>query len=225
MQATKNEDERKKARRVELKSAPRSDTAQPVSDANWRIRKEVRQRIIVAAFLLAAGVWAYWPMLVELVEIWTTEPEYSHGFLVVPLSLFFLWARRDQIPASSSNGFGLGCFLLVTSVALRCVGARFFMSFLDAWSILLWIAATVALLGGRPLLVWSLPSIAFLWFMVPLPATLETLLSGPLQTIATQMSTWTLECLGQPALAEGTKEIFVEENTILPKRRLVTDDV
>ena len=50
---------------------------------------------------------------------------------------------------------------------------------------------------------WSLPSIAFLWFMVPLPFRVERWLSLPLQGAATKLSCWILQALGQPALAEG----------------------
>lgn len=160
-------------------------------------------RIAATVFLAITGVWAYWPVLVELVGAWVSEPDYSHGFLVVPLALYFLWARSSRFPTSSSGGLVLASLLLVLSVVLRYLGSRFFMSFLDAWSILLWIAAVVSVLGGRPLLTWCLPSIGFLWFMVPLPFSLETTMSLPLQRIATKISCWSLQLLGQPAFAEG----------------------
>src|SRR4029434_1076694 len=53
------------------------------------------------------------------------------------------------------------------------------------------------------LLVWCLPSIGFLWFMVPLPFGWETMASLPLQKIATKLSCYALQLLGQPAFAEG----------------------
>lgn len=58
-------------------------------------------------------------------------------------------------------------------------------------------------LSGANVLWWSLPSIVFLWFMVPLPYGMERWLSLPLQRVATELSCWVLHCLGQPALAEG----------------------
>src|SRR5262249_49418232 len=47
------------------------------------------------------------------------------------------------------------------------------------------------------------PAILFLFFMVPLPFTVATLLSAPLQGLATVCSTFVLQTLGLPALAEG----------------------
>ena len=65
------------------------------------------------------------------------------------------------------------------------------------------IAGTTAFLGGWRLLLWALPSISFLWFMIPLPWRVERLLSGPLQQAVAKLSCWALQCLGQPALSEG----------------------
>ena len=62
--------------------------------------------LLVLAAVGAAFAWAYWPTLVELVRAWDSEPDYSHGFFVVPLAVFFLWVRRDRLPEFSSAGVG-----------------------------------------------------------------------------------------------------------------------
>ena len=59
------------------------------------------------------------------------------------------------------------------------------------------------MIGGWPLARWSLIATLFLYFMIPLPFRAERWLSLPLQGAATYLSTWTLQCLGQPAIAEG----------------------
>ena len=85
---------------------------------------------------------------------------------------------------------------------------RYSFDSLDGYSMVLWIAGAVHLLGGRQLLHWALPSIVFLLFMVPLPFQIERLLSVPLQRVATALSCFLLQCLGQPAFAEGTTIIL-----------------
>src|SRR5207245_11693129 len=81
--------------------------------------------------------------------------------------------------------------------------ARFFMDFVDGYSMLFWIAGTVAVLFGRATLLWALPSIAFLFFMIPLPFGIETAMSAPLQRVATRLTSFTLQTLGHSAFAEG----------------------
>jgi exosortase len=151
----------------------------------------------------ACGVWSYWPTLHSLAVTWSRVSDYSHGFLVLPIAAFFLWARRDSRPPLGQPNALLVLALLTLAVVLRGAGDIFFFTFLDGWSILPWTAALAAALGGWPLLRWSAPAIAFLIFMVPLPFSMENELSGPLQRIATTVSTTTLQCLGRPAFAEG----------------------
>jgi len=156
---------------------------------------------------LVIGIWSYWSTLANLVSVWNREPDYSHGFLVIPLAIVFVVVNRVLYP-QSFPGIGVssplvGVPLLALALVMRYFSGRFYYDFLDGWSIIPWVAATVALLGGWRLLLWSLPSIGFLWFMVPLPFGWETMASLPLQKIATKLSCYALQLLGQPAFAEG----------------------
>lgn len=159
--------------------------------------------VLAACGAAAAFAWAYWPTLVLLVNTWNREPDYSHGYLVVPLAAYFLWARRQTFPGLAAGLAWPGLLLLVLSAAMRWVSGRYSIDPLDGWSMVVWVAGVVWLFAGWRVLWWSWPSVAFLLFMVPLPYRAERLLSLPLQRIATKLSCWTLQCLGQPAIAEG----------------------
>ena len=159
--------------------------------------------LVFAAVLLMGGIWSYLPTFLNLVETWSRVVDYSHGFFVIPLALYFLWVRRDKYPGLNESSPNLALLLLSASLALRHVGDAFYFTFLDGWSLVPWAASVCAVLGGRPLLRWCWPSLVFLLFMVPLPFSLENNLSGPLQRIATLLSTQTLQFLGQPGFAEG----------------------
>lgn len=160
--------------------------------------------LALATVLLGGALaWAYWPTCVWLVSMWNREPDYSHGYLVIPLALGFLWARRNSFPGLASGVGWAGLVLIGASVGVRWVGARYYVSAIDGWSIMFWVAGVVWLFGGSRLLWWSLPSIAFLWFLTPLPFRVERWLSVPLQRVAVNLSCFVLRCFGQPAIAEG----------------------
>jgi exosortase len=165
------------------------------------------------AVLLVACIWAYWPTLVEMVGTWRDQPDYSHGFLVIPLSLFFLWSRRNQLQQFELSPSLWGATLLLVAAAMRTAASFYFLGPLDGWTIPIWIAGLVWLVFGGRCLVWSLPAIVFLWFMIPIPFSAETWLSVPLQRIATKLSTEMLVTLGQPALAEGNT-IWLGDNQL-----------
>lgn len=167
--------------------------------------------------LLATFLWSYWPTLNNIVGAWIHQPDYSHGFMVLPVALIFLWARRSSFPSGSIQPGIAGAGLLLVAGLLRVVAGLFFLQPLDGWTIPIWLAGAVWLLLGWQCLRWSLSSIVFLWFLVPIPYTAERWLSLPLQRIATKLSTIFLQMLGQPAISEGNTiwlgdhQFFVEE--------------
>jgi exosortase len=153
--------------------------------------------------LVAAFAWAYWPTLTGMIAEWIRQPDYSHGFLVLPIALFFLWSRRSTFPRGELRPSMAGALMLLLACALRIVAGLFYLTPLDGWTIPLWVAGAVWMLCGWRCMKWSLPAIVFLWFMVPIPFSAERWLSFPLQKLATKLSTAVLLMLGQPALAEG----------------------
>lgn len=174
-------------------------------------RNDILPRLAVGGVVLIAGAWAYYPTLVEMVTAWEREPDYSHGFLVLPMALLFLWLKRASFPGFGASSWLIGGLLVLASLGVRLFAGAFFYEAIDGWSMVLWLAGCVALLFGTGVLRWSGPSIAFLIFMVPLPFRLEGMLSLPLQRIATKLSCWGLQILGQPAIAEGNT-ILVGDN-------------
>jgi exosortase len=193
-----------------------SPAAAGAEDSNFS-SLQYRRTVVGLTLLLISFVWAYWPTLREIVRQWMTQPDYSHGFLVVPLSLIFLWSRRSQFPIESLRPSAYGALLLLFACVLRVGAGWFYLAPLDGWTIPIWIAGAVWLVAGWQCLLWSLPAIVFLWFMVPIPFTAESWFSVPLQAVATQLSTGCLVMLGQPALAEGNTiwlgdhQLFIEE--------------
>ncbi len=165
---------------------------------------ELRRKYIpyVVGFVLVL-IYAYWPTLVWIEDAWRNEPDYSHGYLVPVLGLLLVWNRADSFPGARATVSWSGLSLILIAVVMR-VGSRLvYADFLDAWSMLPLIAGVVWVVLGRRAMLWSLPAICFLFFMIPMPYRAESLLSWKLQGIATEVSTIFLRVLGQPAVAEG----------------------
>src|SRR5262245_50683632 len=159
--------------------------------------------LALLAVAVLALLWAYWPTLGEMAQRWGHDPQYSHGFLVPLFALFLLWLRRDRLAAGTLRPSWWGLALLAVGIAMRLVSGFFWYVSLDDYSLLPCIAGLCLVLGGPTAWRWSWPAIAFLAFMVPLPHRASVMLAGPLQFFATQTSTFALQTLGFPALAEG----------------------
>ena len=141
--------------------------------------------------------------LEHFVRVWTTDENYSHGFLVPLISLYFAnqAARRGPVPLRSGVGIGLG--LLGFSMAGRLATVLVPVGFLGDLSFLLGSAGLCALLAGTDALRRYWFAIFFLVFMVPLPVALYTKIASPLQLMASQVATVVLNATGVPVLCEG----------------------
>ncbi|MFN6162831.1 MAG: exosortase/archaeosortase family protein [Planctomycetota bacterium] len=155
--------------------------------------------VVIFCFFLAS----YWKTLVAMERQWRTEPDYSHGYLILPLSAILLYSRRASFPGFSPRIHWMGLSLLCIAAALRIASSLAFMEFLDGWSIVPWVAGIVWMLAGPRALIWAIPAILFLILLVPLPYRVETLLSLKLQSVVTTLSASTLRALGLPAVADG----------------------
>lgn len=217
---------RKKKPAVEGNQAASNPPARPQMDRSPSLTKgetfiatggdsrlAIATNVVLGGTLLLAGICAYWSTCVGLFNTWRNVPDYSHGFLVIPLAIIIGFARRDSIPTSLSPSWTGAIVSLIVCATLRLLSVRYFFLFLEHWSILAWALACAFAMGGWRLARWSLPMIAFLGFMFPLPFRLEGQLSGPLQAIATKISVWCLQLLGQPCHATGNV-IHIGANTL-----------
>jgi exosortase len=163
---------------------------------------------VVGMLLGLTVLWVYWPTLATMAKRWSQDPEYSHGYLVPVFALFLLWHNRHRGAGAWkwSKLWGLG--LVAAAIALRLTGAHFYFNYLEELSLLPCLFGACLVLGGTNLLSRCWPAIAYLFFMLPLPYYLEVSLAGPLQGLATTLSTVSLQLLGFPATSEGNV-IFV----------------
>jgi len=170
-------------------------------------------RLLLLAGLGASLLWAYWTFLRQIAARWWDDPQYSHGFLVPVFCIYLLWWRRSHLAAVTSQTSWWALGLLAGAGGLRVLGAYLYINWLDGVSLLLALAAITLLLGSWPTLRWAWPALAFLLFMMPLPYRVETALAFPLRRLATLTSTYAIQTLGFPALAEGT-EIYLHDNIL-----------
>jgi exosortase len=172
---------------------------------------EQRQTLMLIAALVVMLMFSYWPGLIRAKESWN-NPQYSHGWLVPLFSLVILfWWRQPNRPVSfSARIVGLG--LLVTSLAMRLFVARYRIITVDMYTFVPALAGAVLLGGGWSMFRWAWAPVAFLIFMYPLPDEATRYLLGPLQTLATMVSTYAIQTLGVDAIREGNQIVVGERH-------------
>lgn len=156
-----------------------------------------------AAVLLCILIATHWTTFARMADRWSNDPQYSHGFVVPLFAAAVLWSRRAMLKDITWMPAWLGSGLLMIGLVIRMIAIQSDIEPLDAISLLPTAFGLVLLAGGWSVLAWSWPAVAFLAFMMPLPFSLEVTLAQPLRGLATTMSTYALQTLGCPAIAEG----------------------
>jgi exosortase len=153
--------------------------------------------------VLAAFVLVYWSVISGLIEAWSTDDNYSHGFFIVPLALYFAWERRTAIATARVEPSMTGVIVVAGSLFLLIAGLLGAELFLSRVSIVLTIAGAILFLFGWPMLrVLAFP-IAFMLLMIPLPALIFNKIAFPLQLLASNVGEYTVRSLDIPILREG----------------------
>lgn len=153
--------------------------------------------------LLLALAWAYWPSLEQMVRRWSSDPQYTHGYVVPIFAAIVLWFRRDHFPHGRIAPSWWGLPLVALAAVSRLVGSLYSFEWLEAGSLVPMLAGLMLLAFGFPAVRWAWPGGAFLLFILPWPWQLDVLLTYPLRRIATTTSTYALQTMGVPALARG----------------------
>lgn len=155
------------------------------------------------AVLLGVMAWSYHEALALLVGRWWNDPDYLYGFLVPVVAGYVLWTRRAMLDPTTPAGSWWALIPLAAAALMQWASAYFYHQLLDPASLLPCLAGVALLIGGWAWLRWAWPALAFLAFMIPLPGAVATLLSHPLQRIATTASTYLVQTIGIPSVSHG----------------------
>jgi exosortase D (VPLPA-CTERM-specific) len=141
--------------------------------------------------------------LLSLVDRWSRQEEYSHGFLIPLVAAWMLWSRRDAVIASVGKPSWAGPAVIFLAAIMLIVGE------LSAFFMLLQLGFVVALLGivlsvgGTSLLKVTFIPIAFLVFAIPLPYFIDSELSFRLQLISSELGVFFIRLFGVPVYLTG----------------------
>jgi len=169
----------------------------------------------LTATLAVAGafVLVFWQVWVRLIDAWIVDGNYSHGWLIIPISLYFVWERRDKLAAAPRQPSWLGLVLMAGGLLVLLAGLWGSELFLSRIAMIPVIAGIVWFVFGWPHLRILWFPIAFLLLMIPIPAIIFNQIAFPLQMQASRFGEWAISAVGIPVLREGN--VLVLANTSL----------
>ena len=145
----------------------------------------------------------YASMMIEMGKIWRDDPNYSHGFLIPLISLFFVWQQKGKIDNTEKTPDRFGYIPLVFGVLLYIVGTAGDELFSRGVSLIFVISGMILVLQGRKVFRLVSFSLLYLILMIPLPYFVYNEIAVPLKMLAAKISTDMLQLFSYPILREG----------------------
>jgi exosortase len=161
------------------------------------------RHVAAASLVVAAIVCTYADVFSSLVRQWATDDNYSHGFIVVPLALFFAWERRAALQGAEIKPSVAGAVLVAASLLAFVAGRLGAELFLTRLSLVGVVSGVVLFVWGRRHFGILAFPLAFLLLMIPLPAIIFNQIAFPLQLLASQVGETAIAAAGIPVLREG----------------------
>lgn len=174
----------------------------------------------VLSVLVLAGLVGllFFQTFLRLMEEWDSNIYYSHGYLMLPLALWLVWRKREEIKALPVAPSWKGLPLLLMGLLLYVIGVRADILFAQGLAFLVVLAGTVATLAGMTVLKACLFPIGILGFMLPLPYLLLDPIGFPMKQFAASSSAGLLQAAGVPIVPDG---VYL----YLPGYTLVVEDI
>jgi exosortase D (VPLPA-CTERM-specific) len=141
--------------------------------------------------------------LVNLYERWTYEDEYGYGFLVAALVPLLLWRRWHIIRSLATDTKWPGLVLVAVAQLLGVFGALGESYFLEQIGFVLTLLGLMIVVFGTGPIREIVPLAILLLLTLPLPYTLQAMLTVKLQLISTNLGVAIIDLLGIPVFVEG----------------------
>lgn len=128
------------------------------------------------------------PLLIQLAGIWELDSNYSHGYFILPISLWIAWTIARENPLPAEGDVFQGTFTLGVGLLFHFVGLVLRFLPIELAALMLVLRGTAVLLGGRTWANKFLFPTAFLVFLFPLPVEWTTRIAVALQDVIAGIS-------------------------------------
>ena len=166
----------------------------------WRMNWQTWLWLGIALALMTV---AFWGGINELVLRWEKQEEYSHGYILPFLTLYFIWLKKNVIVQSEFSPSWWGVGLILAALVIFIVGEVSALFILTQYALIVVLLGLVLAIMGRPACKPVLIPVLLLAFAIPLPYFLEASLSANLQLLSSKLGVYFIRWCQIPVYLEG----------------------
>ena len=171
-------------------------------------KESLKQYRLQLFLVLPLLIGMYFTIVPQMVMVWYTDENYSHGFLVPIIAGYFLWQRwpdlRDRLVKPDWTGLVVIVWGVVQLLAAWLSTEYFTMR----TSLIILLAGMTLFWFGREVLKGMALPIGYLFLMVPIPYIIYDIAAFPLKLFVTKVSVAFMKMVGVVVLREGNIIMF-----------------
>ena len=154
--------------------------------------------VTIGTLLILTGI--FWPTVLSMEEVWARSETFAHGYLIVPISIWLIWRKRDELARIQPRADLRGLLLLAAAGAVWLLADAGSANVVAQYAFIFMLITTVwTLLGWR--FVWgAFFPLMFLFFAVPM----GEFLIQPLMNVTADFTVSMLQATNIPVYREGT---------------------
>ena len=157
-------------------------------------------KVYVQLTLLVTAVpLIFWSDTLTLINAWSSNTTYNHGFFILPISLWLLYRQRNLISSTETNAEPRVLAGLALALMLWFLSYIISVNVIQQFALVTLIPISIWALFGRELLIKTIFPIAFLFFMIPVGSSLVP----PLMNITADITVSMIELTGIPVFRDG----------------------
>jgi len=162
-----------------------------------------RKWMAIVALSSAFIAVLFWDAIANLWMRWGQQQELSHSYFIPVISAWLVWTNREAVAKSVGAPSALGPALLGLAGLLLLLGKLTYIFLFQHIGLVVAIAGLVASFGGASLLRATAIPVAFLFFAVPPPYWVITVLSWKFQQISSVLGVWMIQLMDIPVYLSG----------------------
>lgn len=168
----------------------------PTNPINYKVLLQLC--ILLTAFTILFGT-----TIVNLIQDWSTNDNYSHGFLVPFIVGYMIWQKKDQLARLVIKPSNVGFWVIIFAMIVHILGNIGAELFIMRTAIVITIAGLCIISFGIRITAAIAIPLAYLMFMVPLPAIIWNKIAFPMQIFSARLTSNVIQFIGIPLLREG----------------------
>jgi len=154
--------------------------------------------VTIGVLLILTGI--FWSTFLSMEEIWARSETFAHGYLIMPISIWLLWRKREELALIQPRPDLRGLFLLAAAGVAWLLADAASVNVVAQYAFIAMLVASVWILLGEAFVRAAFFPLMFLFFAVPV----GEFLIHPLMDVTANFTVAMLQATGIPVYREGT---------------------